>query len=247
MTFKFIKGQFLLALLALVVVTAPAIAQSVPQASAVGLVVRASGAQIGNAAASEGASIYSGDALSTADNGALLVRIGALSLELESSTSVHIYGAPYGAVVELDRGSVLYSTPGGQQNLVIVASDVRVTPVISTPDYGRVKIDDPCNVSVSSQRGEANVQAGSENRLLEQGKAYRVRAENEISYGKYLSPDADDYHRYHEHTPCAPLEMARGRAPVAAGQSRFLLVTAVAVGAGTGIAVWKALESPDRP
>jgi hypothetical protein len=223
------------------------LAQSAPQTPALGLIVKASGGEIGNAAASEGSSIFSGDYLSTTDNGSLLVRIGALSLELQSSTAAHIYRAPYGAIVELNQGTVIYTTPGDQQNLVIVASDVRVTPVLSSSDLGRVTMEDPCNITVYSQRGEVNVQVGSENRIVEQGKAYRVRAENKISYRKYLSPDAVDYHDYHDHNPCAPVEMVKGQAPIAAGQSRFLLVSAVLVGAGTGIAVWKAMESPDKP
>lgn len=247
MIVKIARAAAVLAMLVLALAAAPLFAQQAPQSPTLGMIVKSSGGQIGNASVAEGASVYSGDYLSTADNGSLLVRIGSLSLELQGSTAAHIYAAPYGAVVELDRGTVLYSTPGGQQNLVIVASDVRVTPVLSTPDFGRVTIDDPCNVTVFSQRGQANVQVGSENRLVEQGKAYRVRAENEISYRKYLSPDADDYHTYHEHTPCAPAEMARGHMPIAPGQSRFLLVTATAVGVGTGIAVYKALESPSRP
>jgi len=210
-------------------------------------VAQTSGGRIGDAAATEGSSIYSGDYLSTSDNGSLLVRMGPLSLQLEKSTSLHIYRAPYGAVVELKSGSILYTTPGGAQNLVIVASDVRVTPSLSNADFGRVSLDDPCNVTVSSQKGEANVQVGSENRTVEQGKTYRVHAENQISYRKYLSPDADHYHDYHEHIPCAPVYLAQGHTPIAAGQSRFLLVTGVLAGTGTGIGIYKALESPDRP
>jgi hypothetical protein len=222
-------------------------AQTAQQAVALGLVAKTSGGQIGSAAASEGSSIYSGDELSTSDDGALLVRVGVLSLELQKSTTVHIYRAPYGAVVELDRGSVLYTTPGGAQNVVIVASDVRVTPVLSSADFGRVTIDDPCNVTVQSQRGEANVQVGSEKRTVDEGKAYRVRAESSLTYRKYLSPDANNYHDYHEHIPCAAAAIPQGNAPIAAGQSRFLLVTATLVGAGTGVGIYKALESPDHP
>ena len=222
-------------------------AQSSPQTPALGLIAKSSGGQIGNAAAAEGSSIYSGDYLSTSDNGSMLVRVGSLSLELQGSTGAHIYHTPYGAIVELNRGTVVYTTPGGAQNIVVVASDVRVTPVLSTSDLGRVSMDDPCNITVYSQRGEVNVQVGSENRMVEQGKAFRVRAANELSYRQYLSPDEDDYHRYHEHRPCAPVEMVKGHAPIAAGQSRFLVVSAVLVGTGTGIAVWKALESPDHP
>jgi hypothetical protein len=222
-------------------------AQSPPQTPALGLIAKSSGGQIGNAAAAEGSSIYSGDYLSTSDNGSMLVRVGSLSLELQGSTGAHIYHAPYGAIVELNRGTVVYTTPGGAQNIVVIASDVRVTPVLSTADLGRVSMDNPCNITVYSQRGEANVQVGSENRMVEEGKAFRVRAANELSYRQYLSPDEDDYHKYHEHRPCAPVEMVKGHAPIAAGQSRFLVVSAVLVGTGTGIAVWKALESPDHP
>jgi len=217
------------------------------QAPALGLVAKTTGGHIGNVDAIEGSSVYSGDSLSTDDDGSLLVRIGPLSLELQGSTTVHIYRAPYGAVVELNHGTVLYTTPGGSQNLVIVASDVRVTPDLSVPDFGKVSMDNPCEITVYSQRGDANVKVGSENRTVEQSKAYRVHAENELSYRKYLSPDADDYHDYHEHRPCAPVDMVHGHPPIAPGQSRFLLVTAVAVGTGTGIAIWKAVESPDHP
>jgi hypothetical protein len=225
----------------------PLLAQSSPQNLALGLVAKSAGGLMGSVAATEGSSVFSGDYLSTQDNGSLLVRVGKLSLELKSSSAAHIYRAPYGAVVELNRGTAVYSTPGGQENLVVVASDVRVTPVLSTADLGSVSLDDPCNVTVYTQRGQANVQVGSENRTVEEGKAYRVRAENEISYRKYLSPDEGDYHRYHEHRPCAPLEMVKGHAPMAPAQSHFLLATAVLVGTVAGIAISEAFESPARP
>jgi hypothetical protein len=225
----------------------PVFAQSQAQAPALGMIVKAVDASIGSAAASDGASIYSGDELSTNDKGSLLLRVGPLSLELEASSGVHIYRAPYGAVVELNHGSVVYTTPGGNQNIVIVASDVRVTPDVTLPDLGRVSMDNPCEITVYSQRGKANVLVGKESRVVEESKAYRVRAENRISYRKYLSPDDSDYHNYHEHEPCAPPDMVQGHAPIAAGQSRFLLVSAALIGAGTGIGVWKALESPDKP
>ena len=226
---------------------APLLAQSGPPAPALGLIIKSVAASVGNAAASDGASIYSGDSLSTGDNGSLLVRVGAISVELQASSTLHIYRAPYGAVVELNRGSVIYSTPGGKENLVIVASDVRVTPDPSLPDLGRVTIDNPCEITVYSQRGQANAKVGSESHAVEESKTYRVRAESKISYREYLSPDADNYHRHHEHEPCAPLDMVKGRPPLAPGASHFVLVSSAAAGIGAGIAVWKALESPDRP
>ncbi len=215
---------------------------------ALGLVGNANSAKIGNSPASEGATVYSGDYLSTDDGGLLLVRIGSLSVELQSNSSAHIYRTPYGAVLELNRGSVVYSTPGGSQNIVIVASDVRVTPAPNRPDFGRVSVDDPCNVSVQSQHGEANVHVGSENKTVEEGKGYRVRAENSISYRKYLSPDANDYHEYHEHAPCAaPYQTVKAHPPIAGGQSHFLYVAVGTTAVLTTFGIIKALESPSRP
>ena len=130
---------------------------------------------------------------------------------------------------------------------MVVANDVRVTPVLSVADLGRVSINDPCNVTVYSQRGQVNVQSGSESHFVQEGKAYKVRAENEVSYRQYVSPEDNDYHNYHGHKPCGPVEMIKGHAPIAAGQSHFLLVTGVLAGTATGIGIWKALESPNRP
>jgi len=224
-------------------------AQTQPNTTAapLGLVARAQKAHIGEPALTEGATIYSGDYVSTEDGGSLLIRIGALSLELQSASAAHVYRTPYGAVAELNHGTALYTTAGGQQNLVIVASDVRVTPVLSVADIGRVTINDRCNVTVVSQRGDADVRVGSESHYVEEGKAYRVRAENEISYHQWVSPDVENYHQYHNHKPCAPVEMVKGHAPVAPGQSRFMLVTGIVAGGLTVWGVTEALESPSRP
>lgn len=218
-----------------------------PSNPALGLVAKSVSAHLGNATAAEGATVYSGDYLSTGDSGSLLIRVGALSLELQASSAAHIYRAPYGVVVELNHGTAIYTTPGGHENIVIVVSDVRVTPDLSLADLGRVSMDDPCNITVYSQRGQVNVQVGSESRQVEEGRAYRVHAVNELSYREYLSPDASDYHKYHDHRPCAPLEMVKGKPPIAPGQSRFLYVAA---GVAGGLTVWgvaKAVESPTRP
>jgi hypothetical protein len=228
-------------------VSVPVLAQTPPANPSLGLVAKSVSGHIGDAAAPEGATVYSGDYLSTEDAGSMLVRVGPLSLELQGSSAVHIYRAPYGAVVELNHGTVVYTTPGGHENIVIVASDVRVTPVLSLADLGRVSMVDPCDITVYSQRGQVNVQVGSESHLIEEAKAYRVRAENEISYRKYLSPDASDYHDYHEHRPCAPVEMVKGKLPIAPGQSRFLYVAVGVVGIATVWGIDRALESPNRP
>ncbi len=242
---------FLCAILfAIAVALAPSFvaAQTPPVSAALGLIAQASKAHIGDAEATDGATIYSGDFLSTENGGAFLVRVSALSFQLQSASSAHVYRTPYGAIIELNRGSILYTTPGGQQNLVIVASDIRVTPVLSLAGYGRVSIDDPCNATVSSTRGQANVQSGSESHLIEEGKTYRVRAENAVSYSKYLSPDDSTYHDFHSHRPCAPvIQSLRKGPPLHPGNSKFLLLVSTATVIVTIYGIHEALESPNRP
>ena len=228
-------------------VAVPALAQTPPANSALGLVAKSVGGHIGDPAARAGDTVNNGDSLSTENGGSMLVRVGPLSLELQGYSEAQIYRAPYGAIVELHRGAVVYSTPGGRGNIVIVASDVRVTPVLALADLGRVSMDNPCEITVYSQRGQVNVQVGSESHLIEETKAYRVRAINELSYRKYLSPDASNYHDFHEHRPCAPVEMVRGKPPLYPSQSHFIYLAAGVAGIATVWGVDRALESPDRP
>jgi hypothetical protein len=244
---KVVRVMLFAGLVTLAVASLNAQTQPNTAAPALGLAARVQKAHIGDLPLTEGSTIYSGEYVSTEDGGSLLIRIGGLSLELLSSSAAHVYRTPYGAIAELDRGTAVYTTPGGQENLVVVASDVRVTPVLTVADMGRVIINDPCNVTVASQRGEADVRVGSESHYVEEGKAYRVRAENEISYHQWVSPDVDDYHECHSHKPCAAVKTVKGHAPVAAGQNRFMLVTGIVAGGLTVWGVTEALESPSRP
>jgi len=247
---KTLRSLILSVLLAMLAIARPLLAQEKPpQPAPLGVVATATSARLGNASASQGATVYSGDFLSTDGNGSLLVRVGAVSIELQDSSSAHIYRAPYGAVLELNSGSAVYAAPGSAaQNVVIFASDVRVTPALNLPDFGRVSIVDSCNVTVQSQRGQANVRVGSESHLVEEGKAYRVRVENSISYRKYVSPEDADYHDYHEHKPCAaPWQTAKGRLPRAPSHSDFLYLASGVITLATVFAVSEAVESPNRP
>jgi len=135
----------------------------------------------------------------------LLVRVGPLSLELQGSSAVHIYRAPYGAIVELNRGTVVYTTPAPRKILSSLLPTCGVTPVLALADLGRVSMDDPAISRSTASAAGSMWQVGSESHLIEEAKAYRVHAENEISYREYVSPDASDYHHYHEHRPCAPV------------------------------------------
>jgi hypothetical protein len=129
-----------------------------------------------------------------------------------------------------------------------VASDVRISPVVSVAGAGSVSVQDPCNLLIQSQRGQIYVQVGSASQLVEQGKAFRVRPVSSVSERRSVSPDADDYHESHEHQPCAgPTQALKGTPPRYPSFSPFTAVAAGTTILITTIAVQEALESPSRP
>jgi hypothetical protein len=175
-------------------------AQAVPAENApLGMVTKSMSARIGSSASSEGTTIYSGDYLSTDPDGTLQVRVGNLTIDLKGGSSAHIFRATYGVIVALNRGTLAYNKPGGQPNVAIVASDVRITPVVSVASSGSVSANDPCNLLIHSQLGQVYVQVGSASQLVERGKAFRVRPISSVSERISMSPDADTYHESHQH------------------------------------------------
>lgn len=224
-------------------------AQAVPADNApLGMVTKSMSARIGSSASSEGATIYSGDYLSTDAEGALQVRVGNLSVDLKGGSSAHIFRATYGVIVALNRGTLAYNKPSGQPNVVIVASDVRITPVVSVASSGSVSVDDPCNLLIQSQRGQIYVQVGSQSQIVEQGKAFRVRPISSVSEHSPISPDADNYHASHSHQACAgPTQTLKGSRPKPPSYSPFTAVAAGGTILITTIAISEALESPNRP
>ena len=225
------------------------VAQTTPGENApVGMVTKTQSARVGSSEAPEGTTIYSGDYLSTAADGVLQVRVGNLTLELKGGSAAHIYRATYGVVIALNQGSLAYNKPGGQPNVVIVASDVRITPVVNTEGTGSVSMEDRCNLLIQSQRGQIYVQVGSQSQSVEQGRAFRVRPMSWVSDRIPVSPDADNYHELHSHQPCAgPSQALKGARPKSQGYSPFIPVVTGGAILITVIAVHEALESPNRP
>jgi len=224
-------------------------AQAVPaENTPLGMVTKSMSARIGSSASSEGATIYSGDYLSTDPDGALQVRVGNLSVDLKGGSTAHIFRASYGVIVVLNRGTLTYNKPSGQPNVVIVASDVRITPVVSVASSGSVSVNDPCNLLIQSQRGQIYVQVGSQSQLVEQGKAFRVRPIASVSEHSPVSPDADNYHASHSHVACeGPTLTMKGARPKPPSYSPFTAVVTGGVIIVTAIVVHEALESPNRP
>jgi hypothetical protein len=191
------------------------------QNPALGVVTQSSGGHLGTAAASEGATIYDGDRLSTDVPGALSLRAGTLQLALSENTVVVMNHDQSGLTPTLESGSVVFRVEGGGARLT--AEDVSVRPQSTAPTAGQITLE-KCAVVVTSRVQPLEVTAGTETKIVEEGKSYRVLLLNGACSAN-------------SHRP-----------PLAGGKiSRFLLLSLIGAGAAVFFPVRQALQSPDRP
>lgn len=190
------------------------------QTTPAGIIQQSISANLNSLDAAVGTNVYDGDRLETHDKGALSVRSGQIQLVLAENSMLLMNHENSILTPTLQRGTVVFRVEAGQA-IEVRADDVRVRPHNTAPTVGQVTIE-KCDVLVTAQTQSLEVTAGRENKILEEGKTYRVTRANACG--------AAEFH-----------------APIAAGQSRFLLLAAGVVGIITVVPIVKALESPDRP
>ena len=218
------------------------------QTLAGGVVLDADRARIGSGPVTAGASVYSGDVLSTENDGHAQVRIGQTRFGLQGDTQVAFFSGINGAVAELRHGTVIVSN-SATEGFEIFASDVRIVPTSDRPILGQVTLNSPCDVQITSEHGKLEATVGKETKTIEDAHSYNVRPDFMVHDTRVpaVSPDDSEYHRGHRHTSCAAAATHGTRAPVAAATSHFSIAVVVGGGVITVIAIKKALESPDRP
>jgi hypothetical protein len=237
---------------ALVVAALAVSAASRAQDPALGVVQQAIRAQLKQNPVSDGASIYAGEELSTDTGGLLALSVSTAGFQLHESSRAFFYRSPKspGPVAELRNGGITYRKEAGTDNITIVASDVRVVSKGDGVATGQVVIVSPCEVRVTTVTGQVDVTSGKETRTVEENKSYSVIPETSVfDVRKNLSPDDDDYHKFHSHKTCAalPPKSLNGIPNGDISPTHFLLKVGVPVGVVTGIIVWKAMESPSHP
>jgi hypothetical protein len=218
------------------------------QNKALGMVVDSQGGNIGSANASAGSSIYGGDVLSTESDGGLTVRIGHTTYQLLGDTSAVFYQGQSSPIAELRRGTIVVSSNSASEAFEIFASDVRIVSGSDRPIQGQVSLKSPCELVVSSQKGQMDVVAGSEKRSVDHDHAYRVIPEHSVDkMREAISPEDPDYHKNHTHAGCAAAITHAGKGPILAASSHFTQVALGAAGVAVVVVSIKAYESPDRP
>ena len=196
-----------------------------------GIVVYADRAQVGAALASVGATVFSGDRLSTAQSGSVQVRASAARLLLSGASSATLSQDDVTPAATLTGGSATFSTANSKAFALHVASAV-IRPNSDKPTVGQVTVLNPKELIVKSTRGSLSIAVEDDVREIPEGMAYRV----------VLDPNAAD-----PQGPRGAGSKGYGSPPIKAAKSRFIWFAVGVTIVITGIALPEVFESPDRP
>jgi hypothetical protein len=204
-----------------------------PAADALGTVVAANGASVSGTGAAVGTTIFSGDKLSTADDGSVQLRAGAARFLL-SKSSIATIGEDSGTpVATLLRGSATFSTAAAKA-FSLIASTAVIRPKSDEPTIGQVTLLDAKQLLVQCTRGALTITVAGDSRVIPEGSAYRV----------VLDPSEE---AQQQPPPEGAGTKGSGRPPISAGTSKFVWYAIGATALVTAIVIYEACESPDRP
>ncbi|HUC53839.1 MAG TPA: hypothetical protein VMR90_07315 [Candidatus Cybelea sp.] len=195
-----------------------------------GTVVFADRAHVGAAPASVGATVFSGDRLTTEQTGSVQVRAGAARLLLSSSSSATFSQDDARPAATLSFGTATFSTANSNAFALHVGPAV-IRPASNQPTIGRVTVLTPKELIVRSTRGSLTIVVDDDVREIPEGAAYRV----------VLDPNPDPQ------GPRGAGTKGIGGPPLKAAKSRFIWYAVAATAVVTYFAVTEALESPARP
>src|SRR5260370_13613444 len=173
--------------------------------SSLGIVVYADRAHVGAAQTSVGATVFSGDRLSTEQSGSVQVRAGAARLLLSGASIATFSQEDANPAATLTLGSATFSTANSNAFALRVASAV-IRPNTNQPTVGQVTVLNPKELIVKSARGSLSIAVGDDVREIPEGAAYRI----------VLDPNAAD-----PQGPRGTGTKGYGGSPMQAAQTRF--------------------------
>ena len=223
-----VSSRIIAALLSCTLLTTPVWAAS---SSSLGTVVYADRAHFGASVASVGATVFSGDRLSTEQSGSVQVRAGAARLLLSSASSATFSQDDASPAATLTFGSATFSTANSNAFALHVASAV-IRPNTNQPTIGQVTLLNPKELIVKSARGSLSISVEDDVREIPEGAAYRI----------VLDPNAAD-----AQGPRGTGTKGYGGSPMKAAKSRFVWFAVAATGVVTVITFREVFESPARP
>jgi hypothetical protein len=199
--------------------------------SSLGTVVYADRAHVGAAQTSVGATVFSGDRLSTEQSGSIQVRAGAARLLLSGASIATLSQEDANPAATLTLGSATFSTANSNAFALHVASAV-IRPNTNQPTIGRVTVLNPKELIVKSTHGSLSIAVDDDVREIPEGAAYRI----------VLDPNAAD-----PQGPRGAGTKGYGGSPMKAAKSRFVWFAVAATAVVTVFAFTEVFESPARP
>jgi hypothetical protein len=199
--------------------------------SSLGTVVYADRAHVGAAPTSVGATVFSGDRLSTEQSGSVQVRAGAARLLLSGASIATLSQEDANPAATLTLGSATFSTAHSNAFALHVATAV-IRPNTNRPTIGQVTVLNPKELIVKSTRGSLRIAVEDDVREIPEGSAYRI----------VLDPNAAD-----PQGPRGAGTKGYGGSPMKAAKSRFVWFAIAATAVVTVFAFQEVFESAARP
>jgi hypothetical protein len=216
-----VKSGILAAIaIAVLAVSAAAAAAPAPVAS-VGIVLQANNAALNGSPAVNSATISDGTTLSTNNSGALRAQFGSSQIYLFPNSNVSVSHTADGFSAALASGTVLLSSADGD-TFSVLADGATVQPAAHQPSLAQITWVSPTELLLTSRRGDLQVTMGSETQTVNEGSSYRMM----------IAPASQP-----AASPASPA-MSSGAV------NTFYLVSILVLAAGTGVALWRAFESP---
>jgi hypothetical protein len=188
-------------------------------------------AHVGEAAASEGSTIYEGDRLSTESGGVMRIDTHALTLRLSGQSSLVLrrLAGPEGKIMaELVAGILVFSA-ARTGNIVVAAHDAMIRPATDVSSIAHIRVVNRREVRIYAQRGALEFSYHEESETLPEGVAYRVLLDPSETEARVMS-ESDQF-----------------GTKTAKHHTKFLLL---AIGIARGVAtpgLVRTFESPDSP
>ncbi len=206
--------------------------------TSLGTIITADHARVGDSSAETGTTVFSGDRLSTDPQGSVQIRAGAARLLVQSASAAIVNDSEGAPSAKLLLGTATFST-GNAKAFTLYASKAEIRAQSDAPTIGQVTLLNSKELLVVSKRGPLTITVDGETQFIPEGTAYRVLLDPPPAMAQ--GPEGAGTNGG------GGKNKGSGGAPQSAGRSYFLITAVGLTAAVTGVAIYEALESPNRP
>jgi hypothetical protein len=202
-------------------------------AEPLGIVLQANRALLGGDSAVEGATVFDGEAVYTNGTGSLRIRLGASQAYLLPKSAAFLQRVDGGFGATLAGGTIVLSAADGE-TFRLIADGALIQPATPQLTVVQITMVSASELLIYSRRGALEVSVGEDSREIPEGASYRMLIDPSEPAGPPDPPGSIRSKPQGERTPYA-------------ARSRFVFLLLGAAAAGTGIGVWRAVQSPSVP